>query len=116
MAGGASPDSGAEGLAATAAAQAQHLAPPRGRLAGEEAVAARANEIAGLESALHVMRPGTRKRPPFGRPDVAARLVGHRRQVKIGQARAPSIGPEQPLADVSALDKPFAAVITLFRK
>ena len=46
--------SGAEGLAATTAAQAQHLAAAGSRLAGEETVAASADEVARLESALHL--------------------------------------------------------------
>src|SRR5690606_37522438 len=41
----------------TLAARAQDLAAARSRLAGEEAVPARANEVARLESALHRLGP-----------------------------------------------------------
>ena len=46
--------SGAEFLAATLATRGKNLAATGGRLAGEETVATRTNEIAGLESPLHI--------------------------------------------------------------
>src|SRR5690606_38839512 len=54
--------SGAELLAATRAAGAEHLAAARGGLAGEEPVPAGADEVARLESALHRRNPESTKR------------------------------------------------------
>ena len=54
MLGELSLSSGAELLAATRAAGAEHLAAAGSRLAGEETVAASADEVARLESALHL--------------------------------------------------------------
>src|SRR5262245_11956124 len=57
MGGELSLSSGAELLAATRAAGTQHLAAARSRLAGEEAVPARADEVARLKCALHRLGP-----------------------------------------------------------
>src|SRR5690606_22484984 len=65
---------GAELLAATRAAGTQHLAAARGSHAGEEAVPARADKVARLESALHRLGPEFNEngRPLWGRPSIRA--------------------------------------------
>jgi len=66
--------SGAELLAATRAAGAEHLAAARSGLAGEEPVPAGANEVARLESALHRLDPEcNEKGHPFRAASVWAR-------------------------------------------
>src|SRR6186997_3125699 len=82
--------SGAELLAATRAAGAQHLAAARSRLAGEEAVPARANEVARLKSALHRIGPecNEKGRPLLGRPSIrCGRLEESQAQVKVREPR-----------------------------
>lgn len=92
--------SGRKPLATPGAAGAQHVAATDSRLAGAEAVAALADEVAGLKGALH--RKLSRQEcgtPPCATPEIRIGPLGERRAIvkpdQLNDGAVPGSGPEK---------------------